>query len=305
MKNIDLKNPKLLVFIVVVITIITISFLILNSASTIVNASGRFNLPLSWILTPSGTSLDTDNNGVLDRERLPFEQGDITSDVDTNTWDLDYYNVANLTQGNVKLGVSFGRDNTGTLSPEGTAAAGDVCNSKTFYSGDSWTQKTGTRVPSDCGYIPSTWSGVCIYKTGDVSCPSQYPNKHTRQVCTGCTSCTGTCKGCNQCSDSCTGTCKGCNACTGSVSGGGAKFCDCKANCASCSGQGCTTGWTCLAIDSGCKAKAYNLGASCTSCTGSCKGCNACTAYCTGSCIGCNSCTGSLTSCTTYTYCCQ
>ena len=43
---------------------------------------------------------------------------------------------------NVKSGVSNAWDGAGTLAPAGTAAAGDVCSSKTFYSGSSWTQKT-------------------------------------------------------------------------------------------------------------------------------------------------------------------
>ena len=49
------------------------------------------------------------------RALLPFEQGDITSDVDSNTWDAGYYNVANLGPGNVGQGVAFGRGQTGTL----------------------------------------------------------------------------------------------------------------------------------------------------------------------------------------------
>ncbi len=182
MKKINIKIPGWAILIAAII-------LTIGLAATFTRASGRFNLPLSWILTPSGTSIDTDNDGIVDTERLPFEQGDITSDVDSNSWDLGYYDVANLTQGNVKLDETFGRNETGTLAPDGTAAAGDVCDSETFYSGDSWTQKTGTRVDSDCGYITSGWSGVCIYKTGDVECPAEYPNKHTRVVCSsyGCT----------------------------------------------------------------------------------------------------------------------
>ena len=43
----------------------------------------------------------------------------------------------------VKTGTTYlGVD--GTLAPDGTAAEADCLNSKTFYSGDSWTQKTGS-----------------------------------------------------------------------------------------------------------------------------------------------------------------
>ncbi|MCD6500884.1 hypothetical protein J7K42_02665 [bacterium] len=285
MRKVNFKNLRLVVIIIMVAFVVMIvSFCIFKSSSTPVAASGRFNLPLTWILTNSGTSVDTNNDGIIDRERLPFEQGDITSDVDSNTWDLGYYDVANLIPGNVKLDISFGRNQTGTLAPEGTATAGDVCNSKTFYSGGSWTQKTGTRAPSDCGYIPDTWSGVCIYKTGDVSCPSEYPNKHTRQVCTACTSCTGSCQGCNSCTspsakikmqvyhDSHDYYCVEDTWISNYISG------DTYLQCG-------FTGTNSVADICRCW---YYQGSSCT-----------------GSCKGCDSCTGSLTSCTTYTYCCQ
>ena len=233
----------------------------------------------------TGSVSSTYANGQSDRYCVDSSDGGTPKASDSylrsgyKYWDGDSWNTGTATlagAANVKSGVSNAWDGTGTLSPGGTATAGDVCDSKTFYSGDSWTQKTGSRVASDCGYIPDTWSGVCIYKTGDVSCPSEYPTKHTRQVCTGCTSCTG--------------TCIGCNSCTGSVTGGGAGGYyyprDGRQD-ASCSGQGCTG----IYDHSDGYIKVWNVAGSATACTGSCKGCN--------------SCTGSLTSCTTYTYCCQ
>jgi hypothetical protein len=52
-------------------------------------------------------------------------------------------NDADLTVGNIKKDtVIFGV--TGTLAPDGTAAATDCLSTKTFYSGNSWTQKTGS-----------------------------------------------------------------------------------------------------------------------------------------------------------------
>jgi len=59
---------------------------------------------------------------LIERERLPFEQGDITSDVDTNTWDGGYFDVSNLVPGNVKAGVSFGRGQVGEM-PQGYTRA--------------------------------------------------------------------------------------------------------------------------------------------------------------------------------------
>lgn len=34
-------------------------------------AAGQFNIPLSWVLTPDGTSIDADNNNIIDAPRLP------------------------------------------------------------------------------------------------------------------------------------------------------------------------------------------------------------------------------------------
>lgn len=64
MKKIKIKIPNWAI-------IIAILVLAVGLTSTFVRASGRFNLPLSWILTPSGTSIDTDNDGLIDFDRLP------------------------------------------------------------------------------------------------------------------------------------------------------------------------------------------------------------------------------------------
>jgi len=77
---------------------------------------------------------------------------------------------ADLTAGNIKSGVGIFAVN-GTLSPAGTAAVGDVCNSKTFYSGDSWTQKTGTRTAcSSCAAGTADTSMIVSGKTADIDC---------------------------------------------------------------------------------------------------------------------------------------
>lgn len=64
MKKIKIKIPGWVIVIAVII-------LAVGLTSTFVKASGRFNLPLSWILTPSGTSIDTNNDGLVDFDRLP------------------------------------------------------------------------------------------------------------------------------------------------------------------------------------------------------------------------------------------
>jgi hypothetical protein len=70
----------------------------------------------SNIVDSASNILYNDSTKKIERARLPFEQGDITSDVDTNNLDVGYYNVANLTPGNIAEGVAFGRNQTGTLA---------------------------------------------------------------------------------------------------------------------------------------------------------------------------------------------
>ena len=54
-----------------------------------------------------------------------------------------YDKIPTITANTVKSGTSYlGVD--GTLVPDGTATESDCLNTKTFYSGDSWTQKTGS-----------------------------------------------------------------------------------------------------------------------------------------------------------------
>lgn len=82
------------------------------------------DLNLGGILKVEGNLLDKLGNiiyntvtGKIERARLPFEQGDITSDVDTNIYDTGYFNVASLIPGNVIKGIAFGRGQTGTGEP--------------------------------------------------------------------------------------------------------------------------------------------------------------------------------------------
>ena len=64
MKKISIKIPNWIIIVAVII-------LAAGLTTTFIKASGRFNLPLSWILTPSGTSIDTNNDGLVDIDRLP------------------------------------------------------------------------------------------------------------------------------------------------------------------------------------------------------------------------------------------
>ena len=82
------------------------------------------DLTIGGVLKVEGNILDKLGNiiynavtGKIERARLPYEQGDITSDVDTNVDDSGYFNVASLIPGNVKRGISFGRGQTGTVEP--------------------------------------------------------------------------------------------------------------------------------------------------------------------------------------------
>ena len=78
------------------------------------------------IVDSAGDVIYDDATKKIERDRLPFEQGDITSDADTNTWDSGYYDVSNLVgpgaENNVKSGVDFGRGQTGTHTGAGEYA---------------------------------------------------------------------------------------------------------------------------------------------------------------------------------------
>ena len=64
------KNISISIWIV--LTILIIFGLVFFQAE----ASGRFNLPLSWILSPSGTSVDSDNDGIIDNsDQLDSQEG--------------------------------------------------------------------------------------------------------------------------------------------------------------------------------------------------------------------------------------
>ncbi|MCX6355954.1 MAG: hypothetical protein NTZ78_13790 [Candidatus Aureabacteria bacterium] len=79
---------------------------------------------------------------------------------------------------------------------------------KKFFStqAESWGVQTGTKAPEN---PPRGWTGTCVWQTGDVTCPVEFPNRHYRDECT-----------------------------TYGVTGGGARINSSSCS-AECSGQGC------------------------------------------------------------------
>jgi len=104
------------------------------------------------------TTTGTAANGDCLSGKIAFSNGSqITGSITTNTLSdvndtvgAGYYAATTLSTvdndlavGNIKKDVNvFGK--VGTLSPSGSAVATDCLDTKTFYSGDSWVQKTGS-----------------------------------------------------------------------------------------------------------------------------------------------------------------
>jgi len=65
MRKFNLKSSRLIIILVALVAM-TVSLGVFKSTIIPVVASGRFNLPLSWILTPSGISVDQNNDGIID-----------------------------------------------------------------------------------------------------------------------------------------------------------------------------------------------------------------------------------------------
>lgn len=132
------------------------------------------DLTIGGVLRVNGNLLDNLGRviynvaaGKIERARLPFEQGDITSDVDTNTDDSNYYNVVNLTPANVSKGVTFGRNEIGTVDPmvAGDSAAEGLAswNYHSGWGGDGcmcwWDSScSGYWFAASCADYPPTYS---------------------------------------------------------------------------------------------------------------------------------------------------
>ena len=64
-------------------------------------------------LTNSKTIYDA-STGKISPLVMPYKKGAITSDWATTEYTAGYYDVSNLSAGNVKIGISYGREGTGT-----------------------------------------------------------------------------------------------------------------------------------------------------------------------------------------------
>jgi hypothetical protein len=166
------------------------------------------SLIVTGAVRADGNILDSDSNVIynsstkkIESARLPFEQGDITSDAATNVWNEGYYNVANLTPVNVRAGVNFGRNQVGTYGSGPMRLCVDSNPNScggwfvpqigvTYYS--SCQYPVGCGYPSTCSQVQATgvatpsgvglgnWKSSTSYYPG---CPVQYP---------GTISCSGT-----------------------------------------------------------------------------------------------------------------
>ena len=122
-----------------------------------VSASGRFNLPLSWILSPSGTSVDSDNDGIIDNsDQLDSQEGTYykqdLSDVLTQDNDAASTTITGLptpaaaSQAATKQYVD---DNAG--SPPGVTKTGQTTSYDTGNADDGYYEKGQTLSYTDNG----------------------------------------------------------------------------------------------------------------------------------------------------------
>jgi hypothetical protein len=105
-----------------------------DNSSFYVNPSGDSSI--SGILTIGGDISDgsktiyDSTSGRLDYSVLPYHKGDLTSDWESNVDASSYYDVSELSAGNVIAGVHFGRSNIGTFAGAtcavGSATSGDI-----------------------------------------------------------------------------------------------------------------------------------------------------------------------------------
>ena len=131
---------------------------------------GAGNIKLGGnLLDSTGSVIFEDATKKIPAAALPYEQGDITSDVNTNSWAAGYYDVSNLIESNVKAGISFGRGQAGSLTPASgatiTATAADVKNGATFFgsSDDDWNPTTGTLSLTGDAVAADVVSGKTFY----------------------------------------------------------------------------------------------------------------------------------------------
>jgi hypothetical protein len=152
------------------------------------------NVDVGGVLKVDGNIIDSGNNVIYDSatqkinpDRLPFEQGDIVSDWETNSWDVGFYNVAGLNASTVVSGTAFGRNQVGTrmVGPTTVSYGGASCGfgtSCTNYGSLGCTHKGGTqyyhRVTTYTNFVSNCYQSTCIYSgpSGCITCSYQQVN---------------------------------------------------------------------------------------------------------------------------------
>jgi hypothetical protein len=146
------------------------------------------NVDVGGVLKVGGNIVDSANNVIYDNttgkisaEKLPFDQGDIVSDWETNEWDLGFYDVASLNENTILAGTAFGRGQTGErlLGPSTVSYGGASCGfgtNCTNYGSLGCTHKGGTqyyhRVTTYTNFVSNCYQSVCIYSgpSGCITC---------------------------------------------------------------------------------------------------------------------------------------
>ena len=151
-----------------------------DNSSFYINPSG--NSSISGILTVGGDISDgaktiyDSASGRLDYSVLPYHKGDLTSDWASNVDTSSYYDVSELSVGNVVTGVNFGRGSTGTNAGQacavGTATVGDVSCGKTVDYDCDGVAESGTTCSGQgnvcSGGSCSIPSSACVGNSGAI-----------------------------------------------------------------------------------------------------------------------------------------
>jgi hypothetical protein len=138
------------------------------------------------LLDSTGAVIFDDTTKKIPAAKLPYEQGDITSDVATNTWAGGYYVVTNLIPTNVKSGIAFGRGQTGTLSSNLPTTRNVVCG-VAFGDGLFGNSRQMCTTCYDC----NTGTGACASQTLDGAAATAIGCSLGEEACRRCNA--GTC----------------------------------------------------------------------------------------------------------------
>jgi len=146
-----LKKP--LVFLPGLIIVIAAIILSVGLTATFVRASGRFNLPLSWILSPSGVSVDLDNNGIVDYVDAGIPSGLIVMWSGTLASIPSGWNLCDGTNGTPDLRDKFIYGWTDGVDPGGTGGA--TTHSHTYSDVPIHSHTTNVTWPEPAPRMPS------------------------------------------------------------------------------------------------------------------------------------------------------